>query len=352
MANIQSQFEQFDDIICLGRFKENQTLREKRDIIEKKLRRRLPEVFEKYGEPYPGFDLVDQGSYAMGTGTKPLNSDYDIDQGLYFKVSIDAYPDPIVLKERVHEALFGHTDDVCIRRSCVTVFYHCDGEHVYHVDIAVFSDAAYNADGKAYIAKGKQHAQGEQRIWQVSDPQALADLIFERLKEDDRRQFRRLMRYEKRWRDINFPSGGNTTPNGIGLTVATFNQFKPTYSDPITKDKHDDLNALLIVVNSMIAGFMDVYDENEAKLVRRLVVKLPIEPWTDLFSKMTSVQMANFETELKWLKEALEYAAGVSHATVACERLQKVFGDDFPIVKKQETAIQNSRAITTSGNSA
>jgi len=37
----------------------------------------------------------------------PKDCDYDIDQGLYFKVSTDEYPDPVVLKLRVFEALEG-----------------------------------------------------------------------------------------------------------------------------------------------------------------------------------------------------------------------------------------------------
>lgn len=352
MADIQPQFEQFNDTIRLGRFEENQTLREKRDIIRKLLRERLPGVFATYNEPCPDFDFLDQGSYEMDTGTKPLDGDYDIDQGLYFKVSTAAYPDPIVLKERVHEALDGHTDDVCIRRSCVTVFYHCDGERIYHVDVAVYSDAGSNADGKSYLAKGKQHSTSKNRFWQVSDPQSLADIIRKRWEGDDRKQFRRLVRIEKRWRGVNFSPDGNGAPNGIGLTVATLNHFWPTFADPITKTKRDDLNALLTVVNGMLAGFRDVHDANEGKEVRRLVVELPVEPWTDLFSKMTSTQMANFEAELKRLKEALEYAAGVKDPVAACERLQTVFGDEFPVPKKQETATSHPRAIASSGNSA
>ena len=45
MANIQSQFEKFNNIIRLRRFDENEILREKRDIIRKKLKERLPQVF-------------------------------------------------------------------------------------------------------------------------------------------------------------------------------------------------------------------------------------------------------------------------------------------------------------------
>ena len=65
------------------------------------------------------------------------------------------YPDPVLLKQRVHEALEGHTKDVQLRRSCVTVFYQREGEPIYHVDLAVYSEASQNADGQSRIAKAK-----------------------------------------------------------------------------------------------------------------------------------------------------------------------------------------------------
>jgi hypothetical protein len=114
MANVQSQFEKFNDTIRLGRFEENEILRTKRDIIRKKLKNNLPGVFKKYGEVCPTFYFLDQGSYEMDTGTKPLDCDYDIDQGLYFLVSTAAYPDPVVLKERVFEALDGILSKIAV----------------------------------------------------------------------------------------------------------------------------------------------------------------------------------------------------------------------------------------------
>src|SRR5260221_12911316 len=113
---IQKQFDAFHEAIKLGRFEENQILREKRDILKEKLESRLREIFEKYGEECPAFSFRDQGSYEMGTGTKPLDGDYDIDQGLYFLVSTADYPDLVVLEKPVYEALDGHSQEVRIRQ--------------------------------------------------------------------------------------------------------------------------------------------------------------------------------------------------------------------------------------------
>jgi len=56
----------------------------------------------------------------------------------------------------VHEALY-RTPTTCIRRSCVTVFTAA-WRAIYHVDIAIYSDKAYNTDGKSYTAKGKTYS--------------------------------------------------------------------------------------------------------------------------------------------------------------------------------------------------
>jgi hypothetical protein len=352
MANVQSHFETFNARIRLSKFKENQPLREKRNIIREKLETNLPGVFEEYSETCPNFYFLDQGSYEMDTGTKPLNGDYDIDQGLYFLVSKANYPDPVLLKERVFEALEGHTDRVELRRACVTVFYSYDSEPIYHVDVAVYSDASENADGKSWHAKGKRHSKPENRIWEVSNPQLLSETIFARFPdEQDRKQFRRIVRYWKRWKAVNFTAGGGSAPNGIGLTLLTYNDFQAQYVDRFA-NKHDDLRVMRMLVETVLMRFTSEYDE-EGQLVERLVVKLPIEPWTDVFSRMTVKQMAAFKEKLNTLKEALDFAdEKTSDPHEACNRLKAVFGDDFPVPEKQETASSHPRAITSSGNSA
>jgi hypothetical protein len=352
MANVQSHFETFNARIRLGKFKENQTLRDKRDIIRRKLEANLPGVFAAHGEPCPTFYFRDQGSYEMDTGTKPLDCDFDIDQGLYFLVSTAAYSDPVILKERVFEALDEHTDRVELRRSCVTVFYSCDGEPIYHVDVAVYSDGSMNSDGKSRHAKGKRHSKPENRIWEVSNPQALSDTIFGKFPdEQDRKQFRRIVRYWKRWKAVNFTAGGGLAPNGIGLTLVTYGDFQPTYSDTFS-NKHDDLQAMRKLVEVVLTRFTPTTDQ-DGQPGERLVVKLPIEPWTDVLSRMTVKQMTVFKQKLVTLKDALVYAEqGTSDTHEACKRLNAVFGEDFPVPEKQETASSHPRAIVSSGNSA
>ena len=100
MVNLQSEFITFHDAIKLD--SENEILREKRDILLNKLK-------EKISDDATSYTHFNQGSYAMGTGIKPNDGDYDIDVGLKFDIDHDDYEDPVVVKKWIKDALDGHT---------------------------------------------------------------------------------------------------------------------------------------------------------------------------------------------------------------------------------------------------
>ena len=350
MANVQKYFDQFNGKIKLNRFDENQTLQDKRDIIRRKLKDRLPGVFAEHGEESLAFDFHDQGSYKMGTGVQPLDGgQFDIDQGMYFDIDTVDYPDPVLLKERVHEALDGHTKEVRIRNSCVTVFYQKGGEQTFHVDVAIYADGSHEDDGKPRLAKGKEYSGDENRYWEVSKPQELADVIWKCFDEsDNRKQFRRLVRYMKRWKDERFTEGGNSAPIGLALTILIMKSMSPTFG---FDGKPDDLGALKSAIDTILSSFTYTYASNE--WVYRLKVELPVEPWSDLLVDMTNRQMETFKEKLEALRDSLDYA---KNQTVdprdACIELNKRFGKDFPIPNPEETAKKTAPAVVTSSSSA
>jgi hypothetical protein len=351
VADTQKQFEQFHDAIKLGRFTENQTLREKRDIIRNKLKERLPGVFELHNETSLSFSFWDQGSYELDTGTQPPEGDYDIDQGLSFVASTHEWSDPVVLKQRVYEALVGHTKDVQIREPCVTVFYQREDEPIYHVDIAVYSDRESNADGKTRLARGKSSSAPEYRRWEPADPQGLLDTILARFEADDRKQFRRIVRYLKRWGNVNFSSEGHARPVGIGLTVLVYDHLQPKYSDVFSRTP-DDLASLCPLVQAVLNRFQQVWDEDGQRWMVRVSAPVPAELWDDPFRRMTNKQMETFHGKLQDLRDALDAAAAEVDPVEACKRMRKVFGGDFPIPEKEETAKRQAPAIVSSSNSA
>lgn len=353
MADVQKHFESFHEAIKLKQFDENQTLRDKRDIILDKLRSRIKVIFEEKGEPVPTYTTFDQGSYKMGTGVIPLDSDFDIDVGVSFNVSKEDYPNPVNVKEWVYDALNGHTKKVDMRRPCVTVFYQKEGEPVYHVDLAVYSDESCNSDGKKYLAKGKFNSSADNKSWEVSEPQKLADTVGNKHTEDDKKQFVRVIRYLKRWKDFNFTSNGNAAPIGVGLTISAYNWLVPnkTLTDVLAnRYKYNDLQAARSVVNGMVNNFSFYTDGTE--YVERLKIYLPVEPYSELFEKMSNKQMMEFKEKLISLQEALESAANEVDPHEACKTLKKVFGDDFPVPDKPDTGVKKSQAIATASSSA
>lgn len=348
-STVQTQFEKFHDAIKLGRFEENQVLRDKRDIIRTRVKKRLPAVFEKHGEVCPPFTFRDQGSYELDTGIKPREGTYDIDQGLYFEVKCSDYPDPVRLKARVLEALDEHTQNVEMREPCVTVFYHEDGEEVFHVDMAVYAAHPTNPSGLPHLARGKTTSVAADRRWKISDMEGFISEIENRFSGESRRQFKRIVRYLKRWKDVNFAVKGHAAPRGIGLTVAAYYWLSPAF-DPFT-GRPDDLTGLYNLVWQVRRNCSSVYNE-DGEFVERLEVRLPVEPHDDLFRRMKNGQMAHFKEKLAVLEEALLKAQGEPDPHEACKLLRVLFGDDFPVPSKQEGAKPLPPAIVSSSNAA
>jgi hypothetical protein len=352
MTDLQSYFEEFHSKIKLD--DENDILREKRGILLDKLQTRISEMFEEKGETPPKYTHFDKGSYAMHLGVVPLNSDFDIDEGLEFDIDKNDYPDPVIVKQWVYDALSGHTDDVKIKQPCVTVQYHLNDEPCYHVDFAVYGhDGTQN--GIIYLSRGKPGSDENQKRWEQDDPKGLIKAIGEIFPdEDDRYQYRRIIRYLKRWKDIKFSSDGNEAPIGVALTVAGYHWFQPAKEllDPVANSyKYQDLKALRSFIDEMISNFKSVYHDDE--LAERLEAQLMVEPYNDLFEKMTNLQMANLKEKLIKLRDVLSEVDDEDADPVeACKKLQKQFGEDFPVPEAKDTGQTRGPAIISSSTSA
>ena len=324
MVNIQSEFISFHNKIKLS--DENSELREKRNILLDKLKKNISQDAASY-------TTFNQGSYAMGTGIKPDDGDFDIDVGLKFDIDHDDYPDPVQVKKWVKNALDGHTKSVKIRRSCVTVTYQKDNDPIYHVDFAVY--AANNSDGQMYIAKGKENSQAEYRCWEPSDPQGLLDHVQSLFDDsEDRAQFRRLVRYMKKWKNQHFSNDGNGAPTGIALTALACSYFSPQSStDFWTKKKtYDDFTALKEFINKVKNAFVYIWDAEDETFYWSITQELPVEPKNNLFEKMTNKQKNNFYNEICKLYAKLIEAEGKDKKSEVCQIMVDIFGTDFPVV--------------------
>jgi len=348
MAEIQKYFEQFHGIIKLNRFDENAELREKRDIVTDKLRAGLKKQFEDKDESCPKFDWFNQGSYEYDTGIQPsLKGDFDIDVGIRFHLDKNKNK-PVEVKEWVYEALRNHTNKVEVCRPCVTVFYQKNNESLYHVDLAIYCQIESSCPN--YLALGKSGSKPENKVWEDADPDGLKNYIKDRFSEDDKLQFKRVVRYIKRWRDVNFPSDGQAAPISIGLTLAACNWGIPKKN---WEGKYNDCEALLNLTESMISSFSYRYSEADQSSANRLEIKLPVKPYQDVFKRMSNKQMETFKDKLLLLKNALQEAKTIADPHDACKILKKYFGDDFPVPSKTQAAQKtNSPGILNSGDSA
>jgi hypothetical protein len=304
-AVLQSALLTFHNTIKLDNLDENALLREKRDNVLQRLRDR--------GLTFTPFN---QGSYAMGTGLKPLNLDYDIDVGVVFRGPRPS--DPLEAKDRVYNAALGHTPNVEWHRHCVRVQYTRQGEAAFHVDLAVYWEVESWGSNTLYLAVGKQHSGSDNKEWRATDPKGLVKAVSEKCSGEDRRQFTRIVRYLKRWKDFQFSIQGNAAPRGIALTAAAFDSFSPERSwNAQTEADYDDLAALRRVVRSTV---------NKFGSSARVSLNVPVAPRDDTCARMTDQQMREFKARLEALDANLTSAA----TSGSRQPLIDAFGADFP----------------------
>lgn len=319
-TSFQRRFLNFHNAIKLDHFDENRTLREKRDTVLDRMRAKGLR-----------FEPFNQGSYAMGTGCLPVDGDYDIDVGIVFSGPASTRPDPLELKRRVRDAVNGHTSTPPRwMRHCVRVQYTRQGSELYHVDLAIYWQnletdwIGQTRKGDIFLAVGKEGSVSPHKAWLESEPHKLRDLIADYQSGEARSQFKRVIRYLKRWRQEHFPSTGNASPVGIGLSVAALQWFQSNAGYGSTEATVNDLDATLQLVNRMRGAFSNTWVDGE--LATRLIVTLPVKPGLDVFRKMTNQQMREFKQRLDQLATWLESARSTGHVSY----LRQAFGSDFP----------------------
>ncbi|WP_175803771.1 nucleotidyltransferase domain-containing protein [Burkholderia cenocepacia] len=337
MPAVQTQFEDFHSRIKLDEDDDKAKLREKRDTL-------LQALKDNLSDDVPSFTPFNQGSYSMHTGVLPPDRNYDIDVGLIFDCQKDEYPDPVVLKKKVRDALNSNGRTVVIRRPCVTVNYMRDDKPEYHVDLAIY----VKRDGELLdLAKGKENSGDAYKIWDAADPKKLTKLICTAFEDStDLAQYRRCIRYLKRWRHTQFRNGG--APLSISLTVAAKQWFQPRFE---TSGRAADLLALLDWVEAILSRFVQSHTDEDG-WHERLKVALPVTPYNDTMGWMTKEQMETVKEKLEALRDALSDAYDEDLPEDACKILNKQFGEDFQIPEKAATAKAVSAPVISTGNSA
>lgn len=329
MANVQKYFEQFHQKIRTD-YEMSETLRDKRDIILNRIRKHLAE------KGRPAFLEMNQGSYRMKTGVVPIAElEFDIDVALRFKFSDIAY-DAKTVRGWVFEAVDGHTEKVESRGPCARVTYK-DG---YHVDLVVYARWTDALGAEQYRLAHKTDG------WRPADPVGLLDRIREARKPFDGTedkatktdQFRRCVRYQRRWIDELIPKESTAKPTGLAFVLLAMQELTLHLTWMGLPDDRSALEALAT---------------SAANTFGRLVAVKPTPEYEDMFGRLTNEEMSDVKGRYAAMAKALRGADEEVDPVVACGILQKVFGPDFPVPDPEDTAKKTlAPAIVTSSSSA
>ena len=334
MANVQGQFELFHKNIRTY-YEINQTLREKKDIIVRRVKKHL----EKNHRPQCTEFI--QGSYKMKVGICAVEGlEYDIDVGLRFSFDESAHASTTV-RGWVFEAVDGHTEKVEEKPSCIRVVY-ADG---YHVDLVAYAWWDDDRDQEQYRLAHESNG------WRAADPPGLVQHVRDARKPfadtsdtaTQTDQFRRVARYLKRWNDRAMPFESKDKPSGIALVLLLEEHLKNSKTS--WDGTSDDRAALEQVA------------EAAEKTVGRISIAKPTPEYEDLFGGISEKGMTDLKKRFGELRQALVDAKNASDVQTACKRLKEVLGDDFPCPdshdgKKEEAKRTSAPAVISSASSA
>lgn len=349
--SLQTYFKEFNKVIKMD-YDVKSELKEKRDILLGILRN---------DDDMPAFDEYNQGSYSMHLGVEPLDKEYDIDVGLRFHVNRDDY-EPMDMKEKIRDLLKNHTEyGAKIKKPCVTVTYKKDGEAAYHVDLVtyVYEDKD-DSDSQLYLARGKNR-DSEETCWEKSDPVGLVEYVNDKYKGDDnkedREQFRRVVRYIKRWKNKKFSSSGNAEPPSIAITLIAVDHFEASKKYDYIEEKYcyDDLQAVISFAKEIQKLFVFKEVNENGRLMYTIEYNLPsslnFESDVNLFRKMSDNYMTDFKEKIDDLVDDLEAVKSETDEVEQCKMLSKIFGDHFPIPEKKNAAKKQMNFIPSTSAS-
>ncbi|MEH2076926.1 MAG: hypothetical protein V7K57_21410 [Nostoc sp.] len=298
MADCHKLFLEFNTLIALNS-KRKQTLRMSRDAVRDRIRRYFQDKQNGFSPKFHG-----QGSFIMNTIIEPLDREFDIDDGIYFKVEAEPLQSVSTFHRWIWEAVDGHTKQMPIdKQTCVRLVYV--GQ--YHLDLPIY----YIIEGQTpYLAhKGKG--------WIKSDPREFIKWFNK--KADNDGQLKRIVRYLKAWSDYR---KGNL-PSGLIFSILAANN--------IVFDERDDLalyKTLLNIKSSLESSF---------------VCYRPTTPaYENLLEDYSKTNKDYFLGQLGSFIQSAERALDEKTSQKdACKAWQRHFGEDrFPF--ESEEFIDNS----------
>jgi len=340
---IQTHFNIFNKNIYLTSHSNGyKKAREKDDSILKEIKTAFKDA------KYPVADSFMQGSFDVNTAINSLVGDFDIDRAIV--IDGDTAPeDPLEPKKLILDILTKRSfKDPRVKKPCVTADYSSTN---LHIDYIVYQQANENYS----LAVGKIGSASENKEWSPSDPKGLSNWInsidnYGESKPNKGKQFKRLVRYMKRWRDVNFTEEVRKKIFSIGLTVMIKEQYKPSYSDSAISD---DLSVLKTVIDNILDA--SYFKKQFLSEDYRVYVDLPTKPYRDIFQHKvkggasengSDLNIGNqLRNKLLTLQSKLQSALDETDEIEQCTILNGIFGDDFKIPSKSGSSNGDKVAV-------
>ncbi|MDZ4877950.1 MAG: hypothetical protein CLLPBCKN_007385 [Chroococcidiopsis cubana SAG 39.79] len=216
MANCHNLFLDLNSAIALSSSRKK-ILRASRDAVREKIRNYFRDKKNGFSPKFHG-----QGSFIMNTIIEPLDGEFDIDDGIYFKVEAEPNQSISTFHSWISEAVNGHTKQEPIgKQTCVRLVY---ARH-YHLDLPIY-----------YIIEGQTpRLAHKNKGWIESDPREFIKWFNE--KASDNGQLKRIVRYLKAWSDYR----KGDLPSGLIFSILATNN--------IIYDEYDDVSLYKTLVN-------------------------------------------------------------------------------------------------------
>lgn len=326
--SLQKQFIKFDENIRLTWQDDKiRKIREKDESIKENIRKKFKE------KGYSVQEFFKQGSYATKTTIIPLDDDYDIDVAVVIN-SKDAPDDPTDPKKVLRDVLKDRNlKEPKIKLPCVTAQYYKSGEKNFHLDYPIYKKDELN---RYYLAVGKEFSSKEIKKWDDSDPKGITDWLNDRddfNSDEAYSQYKRIIKYIKRWRDFKISGTEKKKVYSIGLSIMIRESFIESISyDGDIKDIESIIKTLSGILNGSYFTFTSYNKDNNPQY--DITVKLPKVPYRDVFEKHGKSIGTLVYNKLTKFKNKLEEVIKEEKLKKQCEILaEKVFGGDFPIPK-------------------
>lgn len=258
-----------------------------------------------------------QGSYIHRTLVRPLNEDYDLDDGVYLDLSgFSDTPSPGTIHNWIYSAVEDHTQtpptdkDACVRANF---------QGGFHIDLPSYLVMKNTTSGSE-----EYHLARKTKGWEQSDPRAMTNW-FSKMVDIHSEQLRRVVKYAKAWIDYRETNGSFKLLNGLTITILISEQFR--------SDTRDDI-ALLTTLNS-IKDRLAVSDD----------IWKPYQPTENLANGISVAEKTQFMSEINLLCSNGQLAIEADKRKAGSLLWREILGERFPIIDDENNTAKPAHVL-------